>query len=283
MAKNTPKLSEIKLPSLKGNTNTILFILLIVCAFLIGSLWTKVTYLEKTAGKTATNKAENTNIDQAQQQQQPAQIKVNINQIKDLFKKDLIKFGDADRKILFVEIADPSCPFCQAAAGKNPELNKQMGENFILKSDGGPYIAPVEEMRKLVDEGKASFVYIYQNGHGAGEMATKAMYCAYDQGKFWQAHDKLMTNDGYNLINNDVKNDKTNAGKLADFLAESLDSTSLKSCLESGKYDEVLKTDIQIASSLGVNGTPGFFINETNFAGAYNWTDMQATVDSILE
>jgi len=282
MAKSASKLPNIKLPSLKGNYNIVLYIILIVAAFLIGSLWTKVTYLEKTAGTTATAPTENTNNDQAGQQQ-PAQIKVNINQIKDLFKKDLIKFGDANRKVLFVEIADPSCPFCQVAAGKNPELNKQMGENFILKSDGGPYIAPVEEMRKLVDEGKASFVYIYQNGHGAGEMATKAMYCAYDQGKFWQAHDKLMTNDGYNLINNDIKNDKANAGKLADFLAGSLDSTSLKSCLESGKYDEILKTDIQIASSLGVNGTPGFFINETNFAGAYNWTDMEAVATAALK
>ena len=280
MAKDTPKLSEIKLPSLKGNSTTILFILLIICAFLIGSLWTKVTYLEKTAG-TTTTQAENTNPDQAQQQ--PAQVKVDLNQIKDLFKKDLIKFGDANRKVLFVEVADPSCPFCQAAAGKNPELNKQMGENFVLKSEGGPYVPPVEEMKKLVDQGKASFVYIYQNGHGNGEMAMKAMYCANDQGKFWQAHDKLMTNDGYNLINNEVKNEKANSGKLADFLSGAVDSSALKSCLDSGKYDEALKTDIQVASSLGVNGTPGFFINETNFAGAYSWTDMQNAVDAILK
>lgn len=280
MAKDTPKLSEIKLPSLKGNSTTILFILLIICAFLIGSLWTKVTYLEKTAG-TTTTQAENTNPDQAQQQ--PAQVKVDLSKIKDLFKKDLIKFGDANRKVLFVEVADPSCPFCQAAAGKNPELNKQMGENFVLKSEGGPYVPPVEEMKKLVDQGKASFVYIYQNGHGNGEMAMKAMYCANDQGKFWQAHDKLMTNDGYNLINNEVKNEKANSGKLADFLSGAVDSSALKSCLDSGKYDEALKTDIQVASSLGVNGTPGFFINETNFAGAYSWTDMQSAVDAILK
>lgn len=281
MAKDAPKLPDVKLPSFKGNLTTVLFIILIVCAFLIGSLWTKVTYLEKTASIT-TNRAENTNADQAQQQQ-PAQVKVDINQIKDLFSKNLIKFGDANKKVLFVEIADPSCPFCHAAAGKNPELSREMGENFILKSDGGSYIAPVEEMKKLVDEGKAGFVYIYQNGHGNGEMAMKTMYCANDQGKFWQAHDKLMTNNGYNLINNDVKNDKANAGKMADFLAESLDSSSLKSCLESGKYDDVLKTDIQIASSLGVSGTPGFFVNEVNFAGAYNWTDMQSAVDAALK
>lgn len=281
MAKNNPKLSEFKISSLKSNSTTVLFILLIICAFLIGSLWTKVTYLEKTAGSTTT-KTENTTADQAQQQQ-PAQVKVDINQIKDLFNKDLIKFGDANKKILFVEVADPSCPFCHAAAGKNPELSRKMGENFILKSDGGSYVAPVEEMKKLVDEGKAGFVYIYQNGHGNGEMAMKALYCANDQGKFWQTHDKLMTNNGYNLINNDVKNDKANAGKMADFLAESLDSSSLKSCLESGKYDDALKTNAQIASSLGVSGTPGFFINEINFAGAYNWTDMQTTVDAALK
>ncbi|MFH1186563.1 MAG: DsbA family protein [Candidatus Levyibacteriota bacterium] len=282
MAKETSKLSEVKIPSLKGNQITILYILLIVAAFLIGSLYTKVSFLEKNGSTTTNTQAENTAAQQPQGQQ-PAPVKVDINAIKDLFKKDFIKFGDANRKVLFVEVVDPSCPFCQVAAGKNPELNKEMGGNFVLVEDGGTYIAPVVEIKKLVDEGKASFVFLYQNGHGNGELATKALYCAHDQGKFWQAHDKLMTNDGYNLINNEVKNDKANTGKLVDFLTGSVDSSALKSCLESGKYDDALSTAIQAASSLGVNGTPGFFVNETNFAGAYNWTDMKSVVDEALK
>ena len=158
-----------------------------------------------------------------------------------------------------------------------------MGAQFTLESDGGTYISPVTEMRKLVAAGQASFAYIYQNGHGNGEMAMKAFFCANEQGKFWEAHDKLNSNDGYNLINNEVKNDKTASGKLSDFLADVVDSGALKSCLDSGKYDSFLPNDQKLASSLGVNGTPGFFINTTNFAGAYSWKDMKSVADAALK
>lgn len=279
------KSREVKftVPSFAFNKNysVVLYILLLVAAFLLGSFTTKISYLEKNVKPADTTAA-------AQQQQQagaqPAAVKVELSTIKGVFtNKNAIKFGDANKKVLFVEIADPSCPFCQAAAGKNPELSKQMGAQFTLVSDGGTYVSPVQEMKKLVDAGQASFAYIYQNGHGNGEMAMKALYCANEQGKFWDAHDKLNTNEGYNLINNDVKNDKTASGKLSDFLASAVNSNDLKSCLDSGKYDSSLADDQKLASSLGANGTPGFFINTTNFAGAYNWNDMKSAVDAALK
>jgi protein-disulfide isomerase len=246
---------------------------------MLGSLTTKVAYLEKN-GKVADA------APAAAQPQQPAQQapKVELSTIKGIFEnKEVIRFGDSSKKLLLIEVADPSCPYCQAAAGKNPELSKQMGAQFTLSSDGGTYISPVQEMRKLAESGQASFAYIYQNGHGNGEMAMKSMYCANEQGKFWDAHDKLNTNAGYNLINNDVKNDKAASGKLSDFLSDVLDSGSLKSCLDSGKYDSYLASDQKLASSLGVNGTPGFFINTTNFAGAYNWNDMKSAAEAALK
>jgi len=279
------KSREVKftVPSFTFNKNysVVLYILLLIAAFFLGSFTTKISYLEKNA-----KPAENTAAAQPQQQAgaQPAAVKVELSTIKGVFtNKNVIKFGDASKKALFVEIADPSCPFCQAAAGKNPELNKQMGAQFTLVSDGGTYVSPVQEMKKLVDAGQASFAYIYQNGHGNGEMAMKALYCANEQGKFWDAHDKLNTNEGYNLINNEVKNDKTASGKLSDFLASVVNSNDLKSCLDSGKYDSFLADDQKLASSLGANGTPGFFVNTTNFAGAYNWNDMKSAVDKALK
>lgn len=254
-----------------------LVILLIIASFFVGMYFTKVNYLEKNTkvvGDTAV---------QPQVTAEPTPA-ISLATIKNLFSNnDVIKFGNADSKLLLVEVSDPSCPYCQAAAGKNPELNKQIGTQFTLVADGGTYISPVQEMKKLVEEGKASFVYIYQNGHGSGEMAMKALFCANEQGKFWQAHDKLMTNAGYSLINDVVKNDKANSGKLADFLTSAVDKTELKSCLDSGKYDNALASNQKLAISLGVSGTPGFFINTTNFAGAYSWTDMKAVADAALK
>lgn len=258
----------------------ILLIASIALAFAVGILWQKVSYLETgkiTGTQTATGTGTGT------QQQAVDNPNVTIEQIKDLFNKDLVKFGDDGRKVLFVEVADPSCPYCHVAAGLNPELNAQAGDRFKLVSDGGTYIAPVAEMKKMVDSGQASYVYIYQNGHGAGEMAQKAMYCAYEQDRFWEVHDMLMTNDGYNLVNNTVKNDKAQSQVLSDFLKSAADSGKLKSCLDSGKYDGRLADEMVLANSLGVGGTPGFFVNTTNFAGAYSWNDMKPAVDAALQ
>ena len=252
----------------------VLVVLSIGLAFMVGVLWQKVSGLEK--GVSTATTATTTGA-------QPAQPTADINAIKGLFSKDVIKFGDANSKVLFVEIGDPSCPFCHAAAGEDPEVSAQMGATFKLPSQGGTYDSPVLEMRKLVDSGKASFAYVYFPGHGNGEMGMKALYCANEKGKFWAAHDLIMNNAGYNLMNTTVKNDKTQSGAVADFLKSVVDPGFLKSCLDSGKYDARLASDQALAASLGAQGTPGFFINAKSFPGAYNWTDMKSAVDALLK
>lgn len=264
---------------MNSKATPVFVILLVVAAFLIGSFWTKIQYLEgsktPSTGTAATPPA-------ATQQQPPAAPVVKIEQVKNTFNKSKIKFGDANSKLLIVEISDPSCPYCQAAAGKNGALNKQIGNQFVLVADGGTYLAPVPEIKKLVDSGKASFAYIYFPGHGNGEMGTKAMYCAFASGKFWQVHDKLMSSEGYDLLNNTVKNDKTKSTEMAEFLKGVFDAGEMKACLDSGKYDSQLQTEMGLARGLGVQGTPGFFVNATNFGGAYSYKDMESAVNQAL-
>lgn len=270
----------------KNIVQSILVVALIVAAYFIGNLTAKVQYLSKGAAPSAPAAAGTTPAAQAA----PT---ITIAQIKDIFKKDVIKFGKADSKLLFVEVADPSCPFCHIAAGDNPTINNQSAQ-FKLVADGGTYIPPVPEFKKLVDSGKAAYAYIYSPGHGNGEMAIKAFYCAFEKGKFWEVHNLLMSEKGYEIQNGTdpsgvastgviVKNDKTKSGDMATFLASAIDETFMKSCLDSGKYDARLASDTQLAQSLGVQGTPGFFINATNFAGAYSFKDMQSAVDAVLK
>ena len=218
---------------------------------------------------------------------------VTLDTIKGFFDKDVIKFGNADSKVIFVEMSDPSCPYCHVAAGHDPELAKAIGSRFQYVSDGGTYIPPVPEMKKLVDEGKASFIYIYYPGHGNGEMAMKALYCANEQGKFWEAKDLIMSDAGYAIQNGAdsqgktativVGNDTAKSAEMANFLKGVIDPDFMKSCLDSGKYDARLQSDQDLAVSLGIQGTPGFYINATTFAGAYSYSDMQAVVDAALK
>jgi protein-disulfide isomerase len=210
-------------------------------------------------------------------------VKVDLATIKGLFTKDSISFGNNSAKLIFVDVSDPSCPYCHVGAGKNPELAKQIGAKFAYDTDGGSYQPPVREMKKLVDSGKASFVTIYSNGHGNGEMAMQALYCAQEKNKFWEAHDLLYSNAGYDLINQTVKNDVTKAPELSTFLASAVDSSFMKDCLATGKYKAMLAKNVTTSQSLGVNGTPGFFVNTTNFAGAYSFADMKTAVDAAMK
>lgn len=251
-----------------------MIIVMIALAFIVGALWQKVENLQKGGAVT-------TQGQQAGTVATPAPT-VALATIKDLFKKNLIKFGDANKKVIFIEIADPSCPYCHIAAGLNSDLNNQTPQ-FKLVKDGGTYVAPVPEMKKLVENGQASFIWIYSPGHGNGEMGTKALYCANEKGKFWEVHDLIMTSKGYDLLNNTVKNDKTKSGDLANFLSSVFNPNDMKNCLDSGKYDQRLGDDMTVAKSLNVQGTPGFFVNETAFPGAYSFKDLQPAVDAALK
>jgi protein-disulfide isomerase len=263
-----------------------LLVVTVVLAFVVGVLWQKVSSLEKgDKGGSATTQ---------QNAQATPPPTASLGAIKDLFGKDLIKFGDAERKVLFVEMADPSCPYCHVADGSNPELAQSVGDRFKYASKGGSYLPPGSEMEKLVKSGQASYVYIFYPGHGSGEMAMKALYCANEKGKFWEVKDLLMSEKGWEIENGTdvagtatkgpiVGNDKTKSAELADFLKSAIDPNFLKSCLDSGKYDSRLASDAQLAESLGIQGTPDFYVNASNFPGAYNWTDMKSVVDAVLK
>lgn len=266
-----PRFSTINFPVV------ILLLFVFAAGLTIGSLYTKVQYLEK-GGTTAVAGATDTTQAQQPAAAQPTVAPVTRDQIKALFTNKNIVFGDTNSKNLIVEVADPSCPFCHVAAGHNPELNAQMGANFKLSTDGGTYTAPVPEIKKLVDSGKAAFVFLYTPGHGNGELGTKAMYCAYENDTFWQVHDKLMTNEGYTMLNDEVKNDVGKAQQLADFLADATDPAALVACLESDKYAKQLSDDVAKATSIGIQATPGFYINTKLFSGAYSWDDMKSSI-----
>lgn len=263
----------------------ILLVLSVGLAFAVGLLWEKVSNLEKGGSTTA---ATGTTAGQGA----PS---VTLETIKGLWDKNIIKFGNANSKLLIVEVADPSCPYCHIAGGDDPEVAAAAGAQFKYKSDGGSYVPPVTEIKKLVDAGKASFAYIYFPGHGNGEMGMKALFCAYDQGKFWEANQLIMNEKGYEIQNGYDANQKTVTGTvigndanksqaMADFLKGVTDPTKMKECLDSGKYDSRLTDEQNIASgTLGITGTPGFYVNTTEFPGAYSWTDMQSAVDAVLK
>jgi len=259
--------------------NNILYVMMGVITLFLIFMTVKMFSLEKkvASGTTTGGSGVTTAAQQA-----PPPTTISLNKIKPLFSSGYMFFGDAKRKLLFVEVSDPSCPYCQVAGGQNPELSKQMGSNFQYNTDGGTYDPPVTEIHKLVDEGKASYVQIYAPGHGSGQLGAQALYCAYEKDKFWEVHDKLMSFDGYNLLNDTVKNDLANLPKLVDFLSGTIDANFLQSCVQSGKYAKTLERDFKLAQSIGYQGTPEFIVNTTIYPGAVSFSNMKSEVDKNL-
>ncbi|GEM_PF-486431 len=62
-----------------------------------------------------------------------------------------------------------------------------------------------------------------------------------------------------------------------------MNQNQFKQCLTSGKYKDKVNKDTALGSSLGVRGTPGFFINGVFLGGAYPFEQFKEIIDKQLE
>ena len=152
--------------------------------------------------------------------------------------------GDKNAKVTLVEFTDYQCPYCQKAAQQSlPALDKyiESGDLRVITKD---YPLP-----------------FHQNAQKAAESA----HCARDQGgdaKYYEMHDILFakgSGDGTGLDDVSLKQYAKDLG---------LDSKKFDTCLSSGKFADDVKADLAYGSSIGVQGTPAFFINGRMISGA---------------
>lgn len=206
----------------------ILVVLLVVAAFFIGSLYTRVNLLEKnsvaeTPGQVAGTQGNNA----APAQPTPGPVAVDVTNAPML--------GSKDAKIALVEFTDYECPFC--------------GRLF---TDSFPQIK-----KDYIDTGKVKYyvrdfplVSIHPNAQKSAEAAS----CANEQGKFWPYHDKLFTNQQALKIE-DLKKYAADLG---------LNTTQFNNCLEGAKYADKISNDTKEGSAYGVRGTPATFVGVAN-------------------
>ena len=144
-------------------------------------------------------------------------------------------FGSRNATVEIVEFSDFQCPFCQ-------RLNVTLEQ---LKADYG------DDVRLVFKD------YPLPN-HAQAFKAAEAGNCAHEQGKFWELHDVMFSNQS----ELEVADLKRHAGELG------LDQASFDTCLDSGRFAASVSADLRLGQGVGVSSTPTVFINGRAVMGA---------------
>lgn len=179
-----------------------------------------------------------------------ASVKVNIEPPRvEIDVKNLPSIGDKDAKVTLVEFSDYQCPFCKR-------------------------VRPT--IWRIMDEYKGKIRYVFGDFplsfHKDAKKASEAARCAGDQGKYFEFNRKIFDNQSAIGID-DLK-------KYAKELQ--LNTKDFDKCLDSGKTAKVVEESIQLGSSVGVSGTPAYFINGIMLSGALPYESFKEIIDTEL-
>ena len=159
--------------------------------------------------------------------------------------------GDVKAPVTIVEFSDFHCPYCRAV---QPALLQLLAK----------YPGRVRLVYKH---------YPLDSLHPQARRASEASWCANEQGKFWQFHDRVYA----------AGSDASEAA-LGKFASEaSLDKAAFDTCLASGKATRAIQKDVQEGSGHGINGTPGFFVNGRFLSGNQPLAAFERIIDDELK
>jgi len=99
-----------------------------------------------------------------------------------------------------------------------------------------------------------------------------ASMAAYEQGKFWEYHDKLFANQ-QKLTHDDLLRYAKEVG---------LDIGRFEGALNSARGKPAIDADVAEAKSLGASGTPAFFVNGRFLSGARPFDDFAQLINAEL-
>jgi len=243
----------------KINMTNIMVGALVAAAFLIGSLYTKVQYLEKNGSPTKST-AGQTAPQAALPNQQPAALAPS-GKIKPVTDKDHIR-GSRNAKLTLVEYSDLECPFCKRFHPTMQELMKTYGD----------------KIRWVYRHFPLSF-------HANAQKEAEATECVNElsgNDKMWEYIDKMFektTSNGTGFA----------LDQLGPLAAEvGVNQSAFQSCLDNGKYTQHVKDDIADGTTGGVSGTPSTFIINASgksqiIVGAQPIESFKTAIDAVLK
>lgn len=156
--------------------------------------------------------------------------------------------GSNNPKITIVEFSDFACPYCKNSFPKIREIGLKY---------------------------KSDIKYIYRDmplRENSLDLAMAAR-CAGEQGLFWPMHDKLFQNQGASTGSDLLE--------LANQIGA--EKNKLKNCFETKKYLAQIQKDFSDGESLGVKGTPTWFINGNKVEGDMPMSAWEEIISKLLD
>ncbi|MBE4753560.1 thioredoxin domain-containing protein [Corallococcus sp. ZKHCc1 1396] len=157
--------------------------------------------------------------------------------------------GSVNALVTIVEFSDYECPFCSRAHNTVVQLQKDYGS----------------KLRVVMRQNPLSF-------HARAKPAALAALAAGEQGKYWEMHDKLFANQ--------KKLDEESLEKYARDIG--LDVAKWKEDMTASRLSDVIAKEQALASQLGANGTPAFFVNGRFLSGAQPIENFKSLIDEEL-
>ncbi len=228
-----------------------LIVILVISSFFLGSLTTKVRYLEKGGASSVAG----TQTQPIQEQTAPAplvKVDVEIGHLPIL--------GNKNAKVTLVEFSDFQCPFC-----------KRFFDDALTQIK-----------KEYIDTGKAKFAYRHYPlpFHQNAQKAAEASECANEQNAFWKYHDLLFQKQT-EWENQSVSDAAVSFAKYASDVG--LNPSQFESCLSSSKFANIVKEDMDAGQKAGVSGTPTLFVNGKAVVGAQPFTSFKTAIDEELK
>ena len=203
------------------------------------------------AGKTSANQPQSPS-----EQKFPGSVNFDI--------PEFAKFRGSDSaSVYLVEFGDYQCPFCKRFFD---EAEPQM-------------------MTEYVDTGKTKFYFLDVSILGPDSLTLgQGSWCADDQGKYWEYHDYMYTNQGEEGSGwGTPEKVKLFAKNIPGLISEEFDA-----CLDSKKYEQRSLQLSDFSSQIGLTGTPTMFVGDpesgyTKISGAQPYSVFKQVIDTYLE
>ena len=159
--------------------------------------------------------------------------------------------GPVDAPVQIVMYSDYQCPFCARVEPTLEKVKQTYGERVRLVFRDFP-LASI---------------------HPEATAAGTAAHCAHEQGRFWDIHDRLFSNQS-RMAEGDRLRHATDLG---------LDMGRFTTCTAGEGAASIVRANLASGEALGVSATPAFFVNGRFMPGAQPFEAFQRVIDDELK